>query len=150
MDIEKIRKASLFDEKEILNCANISYEMYIGRLGKKPQPMLDNYASLIAAGNVYVTEWNGQIVGILVLLDFEDYVLLDNVAVIPSYQGKGIGKSLIKYAENYAVERGVKEIRLYTNVKMVENISIYKKLGYIAYDQRCENGYDRIYFRKAL
>jgi len=145
-----IRKANMADENEITCCVNSSYENYIPRMGKKPKPMLEDYTILIENENVFVGVWKEQITGIIVLKDYPDYVLLDNVAVFPTFQGKGFGKDLIKFAEDYACRRGSKEIRLYTNIKMTENISIYKKLGYTEVDTKWEDGYHRVYFRKLL
>ena len=145
-----IRKAVFSDEKAVIKCVDASYEKYIERLGKKPGPMMDDYALLIGQGDVFVGEYEEQVAGIIVLKNFDDYILLDNVAVFPSYQGKGFGKSLIDFAEKLALEKEPGVIRLYTNIKMSENIVLYKKLGYIEYDRRCEHGYERVYFEKKL
>lgn len=145
-----IRKAVLSDEKAVINCVNASYEKYIERIGKKPGPMMDDYALLIGEGNVFVGEYAGEIAGIIVLKSFADHTLLDNIAVFPAFQGKGYGKQLITFAENYAVEKGTGLIRLYTNIKMRENIDLYKKLGYLEYDSRSDAGYQRVYLEKKL
>lgn len=150
MDALKIRPANLADKAEIENCVNLAYEKYISRIGKKPHPMLEDYALLIEKGNVFVGEWRDQIVGVLVLLPFLDYISLDNVAVTPLYQGLGFGKKFLHFAEDYTKQRGKKEIRLYTNIKMVENLAIYKKLGYIETETKWEDGYHRVYFFKHL
>ena len=57
---------------------------------------------------------------------------------------------MIAFAEHYASENNYDEIRLYTNVKMIENIAFYHKLGYSEYSRREENGYERVYFKKRL
>jgi hypothetical protein len=33
---------------------------------------------------------------------------------------------------------------------MVENLAYYPRLGYVEYDRRREDGFDRVYFRKRL
>ena len=48
---------------------------------------------------------------------------LDNVAVAGNFQGKGIGRRLIDFAEAEARRRGFGEIRLYTHQTMHENIA---------------------------
>lgn len=150
METLKIRKATLQDASAIIECVNLSYEKYIPRIGKKPQPMLGDYPFLIEKENVFLGEWAGQIVGMLYLKDFPDHVVLDAVAVYPSFQGKGFGKSFIEFAENYTAQRGNNEIRLYTNIKMYENVAMYKKLGFIETEIRWEDGYHRVYFRKPI
>jgi hypothetical protein len=41
-------------------------------------------------------------------------------------------------------------VELYTNALMTENLRYYPRLGYVEYDQRRENGFDRVYFRKMV
>lgn len=150
MEKLEIRKAVPTDEKSVVKCIHKSYHKYIERIGKKPGPMLENYLTLILHGNVFCGEISEKIIGVLVLKKFNDYMLLDNVALLPEFQGNGFGKQLIKFAESYAFENDFCEIRLYTNVKMKENIEIYNKMGYIEYSRKKDNGYDRIYFKKRL
>ena len=93
MERLNIKKASFSDVAEVVDCVNAAYKKYIDRIGKKPGPMLDDYALLIDEGNVFCGEYSGQIAGILVLKEFDDYILFDNVAVHPKFQGRGFGKS---------------------------------------------------------
>src|SRR5690606_41398803 len=53
----------------------------------------------IRRGTRFVAERNGQIIGVYVLLPTRPQTVeLANIAVMPSHQGKGIGKKLLKHA----------------------------------------------------
>jgi GNAT superfamily N-acetyltransferase len=51
------------------------------------------------------------------------YLLLDNVAVLPAAQGRGIGARLLALADEQARSLGLGEIRLYTNEAITENLA---------------------------
>jgi ribosomal protein S18 acetylase RimI-like enzyme len=128
---------------------NESYAHYIERMGKPPGPMLDDYARRIEAGQVWVLETDGMIVGLVVLEDDGDgSLLLDNIAVAPSAQGQGIGRRLIAFTESEARRRGCHQIRLYTHILMVENIALYNRLGFQETGRVSEKGFDRVYMAK--
>jgi hypothetical protein len=57
---------------------------------------------------------------------------------------------LIGFCEEAAWRQGFGKVQLYTNEKMTENLSIYPKLGYVEIDRRTENGFNRVYFEKAV
>ena len=145
-----IRKAILDDLQDIENCAQQSFAKYIARIGKKPAPMLADYEGHINNGSVFVLEYENTLAGLVILVDSAEHVLLDTIAVYPSYQGKSLGKALLRFAENHTVQMGKSEVRVNTNEKMFENIAIYNHCGYMEYDRRCEDGYDRVFFRKKL
>lgn len=54
------------------------------------------------------------------------------------------------FAEETARRGGLPSIRLYTNVKMTENIPFYEDLGFVETNRRREDGFDRIYFERRL
>ena len=112
--------------------------------------MLQDYSAVIQAEHVIVAEERREIVGVLVLAETPDGFLIDNVAVFPSRKGQGIGKALLVHAEHEARERGYASLYLYTNEKMAENIALYKKVGYVEYQRRQEEGFRRVFLRKAL
>ena len=100
------------------------------RIGLRPIPMDADYPELVRSGVVWVAEDGGNIAGLVVLIAHDDHVLVDNLAVEPSHQGRGIGRQLLAFAEEHARGLGLDEMRLYTHVKMTENQAIYARLGY--------------------
>lgn len=76
------------------------------RLGRRPGPLLENYANVIETASVFVAENVDAIVGVLVLREADLGLLLENIAVIPKEQGHGIGRTLLLYAEQVAKCRG--------------------------------------------
>lgn len=147
--IPVIRKADINDAGSIQHCVEAAYRHYLARIGKLPGPMLDDYGKVIRQHAVHVVDADG-IVGVLVLIDSADGILLDNVAIHPDHQGRGLGRRLIDLAESEAVRRGYKKIDLYTHECMTENIEMYAALGYRETERREEHGYNRVYMQKQL
>jgi ribosomal protein S18 acetylase RimI-like enzyme len=146
----EIRSARLEDAAAVTACVTAAYSPYVARIGNPPGPMLQDYAELIRQHNVFVLSKGKNIIGVLVLIEKEQALLLDNVAVHPDYQGKGLGRKLIELAESESLRLGFSTIILYTNERMTENIDLYKKLGFMETERRFEQGYRRVYMRKDL
>ena len=128
-----------------------AYSIYVERIGKPPGPMLDDYTGLIAAGAVSVLEDpDGVVAALVVLLPKPDHLLLDNIAVRPDRQGRGLGRQLIAFAESEALRLGYAELRLYTHEKMTENIALYSGLGFRETGRGHEAGYDRVFMTKKI
>lgn len=146
----RIRLARPGEAGAIRDIVRRAYMMYVPRMGKEPGPMRDDYGKRTADGAAYVLEADGGIAGVLVLLPYDDHLLMDNVAVDTGFQGRGIGKALIAFAEQEAVRRGYGEIRLYTHQTMTENVRMYARLGYEETGRGEQAGYDRVFMRKVL
>jgi GNAT superfamily N-acetyltransferase len=112
--------------------------------------MLQDYSAVIQTEHVVVADEHGMVVGVLVLSETPDGFLIENVAVLPVRKGHGIGKALLVHAEHEARKRGYSSLYLYTNEKMSENIALYAKLGYVEYERRQQEGFRRVFLRKAL
>ena len=142
-----IRIAVKGDEAAIRACAECAYARYVAAIGRKPAPMTGGYAAQIAAGDIHVAvDAEDRLQGFIAFFPEDDHVLLENVAGLPAAAGQGIGKSLILFCR----ARGFGAVRLYTNEKMVDNLSIYPRLGYVEIDRRVEDGFSRVYFEKDL
>ena len=57
-------------------------------------------------------------------------MFIENVAVSPSFQGRGFGKTLLAHAERMAVSAGLPAVKLHTNKLFAENVRLYERLGY--------------------
>ena len=146
-----IRLAEISDEPNIRDCAEQAYARYVPAIGRKPAPMLADFAAQIAAGVVYVaTDEQATFQGFVVFYAKEGHILLENVAVLPSTAGRGVGRSLISFCESAGRQLGMNAVRLYTNEMMTDNLLIYPKLGYVKVAQRTEDGFKRVYFEKVL
>lgn len=130
--------------------AQRAYGHYVGRIGRRPVPMDDDYAAKVAAGHAYVVEADGDVVAFIVLVPAPDHLLVENVAVDPGRQGSGLGSGLLTFAEERARALGLLEVRLYTHVKMTENRALYARRGYREVDRRVEHGLERVFMTKTL
>lgn len=149
-----------------------AYHPYIERIGRRPAPMDADYAERVAGGQVSLAEAagvsgdvdtagvgalgiearaaDGAMVGLIVLVDEADHLLVENVAVDPARQGEGIGRALLAHAEAAAREKGISLLRLYTNAAMSENLALYSHLGWRQTERRKEAGFERVFFDKRL
>lgn len=147
----RIRSAEPRDADGLAQCVAAAYQIYIPRMGgQAPGPMLADYAKEIARHQVWVAEADGDIIGGLVLISYEDHMLLDNIAVHPTCQGRGVGRALLELADAQALLHGYRELRLYTHETMTENIALYTRIGWIETHLGEQDGYARVFMRKAL
>ncbi len=145
-----IRLATVEDCKAVEGCVTNAYTGYIERIGKPPAPMLADYAALIAQGVVYILMTQAQLVGVLVMKPLPTCLLVENVAVQPACQGRGFGRKLMDFAEQFARNIGLDEVHLYTNERMTENLDFYASLGFQELSRREEDGYRRVFLGKKL
>lgn len=145
-----IRPATAHDVAPVQALIEAAYALYIPRIGARPGPMLEDYAALIAQGRVEVFEEQGQVLGVLVLIAQADGLLLDNVAVSPAAQGRGLGRQLMAHAEARARQLGLEVVRLYTNEAMSENLGLYERLGYRETHRAEQAGVRRVFMEKRL
>ena len=84
--------------------------------------MIDHRVDLLCAGE--------RIVALIETIAEPEALLIENVAVSPACQGRGLGRRLMAHAERLATAMGYGEIRLYTNARFVDNVALYQRLGY--------------------
>jgi ribosomal protein S18 acetylase RimI-like enzyme len=149
-DDVRLRAAVPADEQTARECVVAAYSKYVRLMGKEPAPMLCDYAQLIEDGLVTVAEDDNGLVGVIVGWAEADHYYVDNIAVLPGTQGRGIGSVLLHAAEDAARRDGFDEVRLYTNEAMVDNLEYYPRRGYEETSRSDESGYKRVYYVKRL
>ncbi|WP_219466794.1 GNAT family N-acetyltransferase [Nonomuraea rhizosphaerae] len=144
-----MRLAEEADRAAVEELVREAYEPWVPVIGMRPLPMEADYAALIAAGRVHVTGDDG-LDGLVVLVPEDGVLLVDNVAVRPALHGKGIGRSLLAFAEREARRLGLPALRLYTNVRMTTNIALYESIGYVQLGRVGIEGRSAVVMRKQL
>ena len=143
-----VRQAKRGDVDTIERIVRAAYAPYVPRIGREPAPMRADYGTLIRAGCVWVADATEAAAGIVVLLARDKHLLLDNLAVAPEAQRRGIGRGLADFAETEARRRGYSRIVLYTNVAMTRNVALYRRWGWRETHRAEEDGYARVYMAK--
>jgi ribosomal protein S18 acetylase RimI-like enzyme len=146
----RVRPATADDLAAVQRCVNDAFTPYIARIGQPPGPMTIDHAAHIAAGHVWVAVGPTGVVGVLVAYPAEASLYIDTVAVSPIQQRTGAGRALLQFAERETKSQGFDAITLCTNAAMTENQVLYPKIGYVETGRRHAEGYDRVYYRKAL
>lgn len=145
-----LRRATVADVPRLSELVRAAYAHYVDRLDGPPRPMTDDYAEVVRTHRVIIAERGGEILGLVVLGVSDEGFFVDNVAVDPSHQGIGVGKALLQHAEIAARDAGFESIYLYTHERMVENLALYARIGYVEYDRRLHAGARIVYLRKPL
>jgi ribosomal protein S18 acetylase RimI-like enzyme len=94
-------------------------------------PSKELVGQYIQRGECFVTEIEGQVIGVYVLLPTRPATVeLVNIAVDPSYHNKGIGKKLINHAIQIAKSKGYKTIEVGTGNSSIGQLALYQKCGF--------------------
>jgi len=144
-----IRPGQIADIPTIRDIVQRAYGVYIERIGRRPAPMDDDYTEQVRQGHLLVADDDG-VIGLIVLIRKQDHMLIENIAVDPRWQGKGVGRALLDYAETDARRHRLHTLRLYTNAAMTENLALYQRLGYREDDRRGQSGFERVFLSKRL
>ena len=66
---------------------------------------------------------------------------LGQLAVLPSYRRRDLGRFLVEYVEAKARELGLTRIRLGVRIELVGNRAYYERHGYPVFAYRSHEGY---------
>jgi len=73
-----------------------AYRHYEPLIGRTPLPMLIHYEDAVREHDIWVLDADGTLVGIVELERRLDHLWIENVAVAPSWQGRGLGRLLLR------------------------------------------------------
>jgi len=126
-----IRPAEPRDAETVQRISAAAYiPAYLSIIGAIPKPATEDYAPRIARGDVWLLEHDGAPAGVIVLEPHAGHLLIYSVAVAPEAQRRGHAKTLLMFADERARKLGLREVRLYTNVRMETNIRLYRACGF--------------------
>jgi ribosomal protein S18 acetylase RimI-like enzyme len=129
-DRVELRQAMATDAAAIRELTRAAYARWVPLIGREPKPMTANYEEALARHRFDLAYIEGTLAALIETVREADHLLVENVAVSPSFQGRGLGRKLMAHAETLAKAMGFDTIRLYTNQRFAENIALYRRLGY--------------------
>ncbi|MGY5800883.1 GNAT family N-acetyltransferase [Rhizobium hainanense] len=137
-----LRAATDADVDAVRALTREAYGKWVPVIGREPLPMTVDYAEAVRKHRIDLVEADGELVALIEMVPGEDHLLIENIAVSPRHQGRGIGRKLLDHAEHVAATLGLKDIRLYTNKRFAENVQLYLKYGYtIDREEPLEDGF---------
>jgi ribosomal protein S18 acetylase RimI-like enzyme len=125
-----LRRAAAEDAAAVRALTRAAYAKWVPLIGREPKPMQADYERAVREHRIDLALLADELAGLIETIEQPDHLLIENVAVAPAFQGKGIGRRLMAHAEQLAVELGRTELRLYTNARFAENVALYRRLGY--------------------
>jgi GNAT superfamily N-acetyltransferase len=126
----ELRLARPEDAGAIRALTRAAYAKWVPLIGREPRPMGADYEAAVRAHRFDLLHTDGGLAGLIETIDEADRLLIENVAVAPAFQGRGLGTRLMAHAEEVAAAFGHGTIGLYTNKRFAENIRLYLRLGY--------------------
>jgi ribosomal protein S18 acetylase RimI-like enzyme len=134
------RRARPADAEAIAALTREAYAKWVPVIGRAPKPMTADYHVAVRDHRIDLLCLDDRIVALVEMILEPDYLLIENLAVSPAFQGRGYGQRLLANAEFCALELGYSEVRLYTNKLFAENIAFYGKHGYRLDGETAFNG----------
>jgi ribosomal protein S18 acetylase RimI-like enzyme len=129
-DTVKLVQALEGDAAAIRKLTREAYAKWVPVIGREPKPMTVDYTEAVKKHRFDFLYANGELAALIETVGCSDHLLIENVAVSPSFQGKGYGRMLMAHAEKLAASSNFEEVKLYTNKLFVENVQLYIRLGY--------------------
>lgn len=112
--------------RKLLDHERIPFELL---LDADPSPEV--ITTYLDSSEIYIALLENKIVGTFVLYPLDDHTVeIKNIAVDEKFQRKGIGKLLLKNAEQIALSKGAKKIDIATSNASFEALSLYQKAGF--------------------
>jgi GNAT superfamily N-acetyltransferase len=129
-DTLTLRRAVAADAPAVRALTREAYAKWVPVIGREPKPMTADFDAAIRDHRVDLLCDGERVVALIETIAEPAALMIENVAVSSVYQGRGLGRRLIAHAERLAAAMGYGEIRLYTNARFVDNVALYRRLGY--------------------
>ena len=123
-------RATSADAAAVRDLTRLAYAKWVPIIGREPRPMTADYGVAVRDHAVHLLRLSGALTALIEMRPEADHLLIVNVAVAPSAQGRGYGRALMSHAEEFARSLGLDELRLYANGRFTENLKLYARIGY--------------------
>ncbi|SDR53036.1 Acetyltransferase (GNAT) family protein [Rhizobiales bacterium GAS113] len=148
--VTELRCAHPQDAGMIRDFVRAAYAKWVPAIGREPLPMTADYERAVQEHQIDILYIDGRMLGLIETMLRSDHLWIENIAVKPDSQGKGLGRQLLAHAERKAAEAGCAEIRLQTNAAFETNVALYERVGYLVDRWEPFMGGTTVYMSKKL
>ncbi len=146
----ELRRALPSDAPAVRELTRAAYAKWVPAIDRKPTPMTVDYDARVRDHRIELLHVDGRLAALIELVPEADHLLIENVAVLPAFQGQGHGRRLLARAEAVAASLGLSALRLYTNPLFAGNVQLYGRLGYQVDREEPYKGGVTVYMSKQL
>lgn len=123
--------------EEILELQYLAYQTEAALFGTNDIPPLKQTLEEVKAefweGTIIIVKDGSKIIGSVRMKEKDNTVYIGKLMVHPDYRRKGTGSSLLAEVEKIYPHR---RYELFTSTRSVDNIRLYKSLGYKIFDEK--------------
>ena len=147
----KIRRAGPPDADAVRRLVREAYAQWVPLIGREPMPMQADYDKAVRDHEIDLVHAGGELVALIEMIVLPDQLYIENIAVSPRRQRKGLGRFLLSHAERKARDAGLPKLGLLTNQAFASNVRLYQSVGYrIDRTELFSNGSTAVYMSKRL
>jgi GNAT superfamily N-acetyltransferase len=146
----ELRRATPQDAGAVRDLVRAAYARWVPVIGREPMPMKADYERAVREHEIDMLVIDGEVVALIETMRRPDHLWIENIAVHPDSQGKGLGRRLLAHAEHKAAAAGCSEIRLLTSAAFETNVLLYEKAGYVIDKREPFMGGTTFYMSKKL
>ena len=125
-----VRRASPSDAPAVRELTRMAYAKWVPIIGREPTPMTVDYDTRVCEHHIDLLYAGDRLAALIEMVPEAGHLPIENVAVLPAFQGRGFGRQLMAHAETVAASLGMPAMRLYTNKLFTGNVRLYRSLGY--------------------
>jgi predicted N-acetyltransferase YhbS len=111
----ELRQATVSDAPAIRDLTRRAYVKWVPLIGREPMPMTADYDVAVRQHRFDLLVSRDSLAALIETVEESEQLLIENLAVAPSFQRQGLGRSLLKHAEHLTRQLGKPRIRLYAN-----------------------------------
>ncbi|AWB19932.1 GNAT family N-acetyltransferase [Methylobacterium currus] len=147
---DRLRSATKEDVPRIEALVQTAYATWVPIIGREPTPMTADYALAVRTNRFDLLERDGALVALVETIPRADHLWIENLAVSPACHGQGLGRRMLRHAEDMARALGHMTVRLGTNQAFAGNVDFYRRAGFVVEREEPFRGGVGIYLSKTL
>lgn len=125
-----LHRAGPGDATAVRDLVRAAYARWVPLLGREPRPMLVDYDLAVRDHSIDLLHQDAALVALIEMLPLSDQLYIENIAVAPAQQGRGLGRKLLDHAQRQAEAANLPRLGLLTAEIMHANIRLYQSFGF--------------------